>query len=190
MFKLKFINKKNLSLFLALIAIYSHNSSAYGGSFFGGGGGGGETVDPSYAEDAEQMRDEAVQIYRDAAKKSGNEIFSQIADALSSAQLLSGDLDTCYGGGKDLVCSAMTYPSQGATYFCTRPSLPLVLHEAAHLIQTGGQMEGPEAECEADKNMVMAFYYGRGEVEHGLYDRIYHCPGNLDLERKFRSGGR
>ncbi len=179
-----------LSLFLAMIAYSSGNTNAYAQSFYGGGGGRGEALDPSYAEEAEQMRNEAVQIYRDAAKQSGDEALSQIADALSSSQLLSGDVGTCYGGGKDLVCSAITYPMEAATYFCTEPTMPLLLHEAAHLIQSNGQVEGAEVECEADKHMIMAFYYGRGEVEHGLYDKIFRCPGNLEMERKFRSGGR
>ena len=170
----------------------SGGESSSGGGYEGGGSGlGGPTVDARYAEEANQMRAEGVEIFRKAAQKTGDQRFIQLADTLARVQMLPGSESYCNnaqapGGSTGAVAYAMA--AENAEFFCEQPEMHTLLHETVHILQGGGF--GKSVECDADEYMIKAFYYGAGRIQEGAYDYDDnghpYCTQNIALERSFR----
>ena len=157
--------------------INSFSSKWGGGGYYQNDNSGSEsgTVDPSYAERANGMRAEGVEIFRKAAQKTGDRKFTELADSLERAEIVAGSYDSC----RDR--SAYTYAGVDTIYMCDYgPYMHTLLHETVHTIQVEDG-RGIEIECEADYYMIKALYYGAGEIQDGAYDD--QCPDNVRLRR-------
>ena len=77
--------------------INSFSSKWGGGGYYQNDNSGSEsgTVDPSYAERANGMRAEGVEIFRKAAQKTGDRKFTELADSLERAEIVAGSYDSC-----------------------------------------------------------------------------------------------
>ncbi len=157
----------------------------------GGESSEGRNVDSKYAEEADQMRSEGIQIFRKAGEKTHDPRFAQLADALENVKFLPGSESECnnaHSAGSTVL--AYTEASENTEYYCQRPSMDTILHETVHIVQGPGG-ENKEVECDADNYMIKALYYGAGRIQVGNYDydennRPY-CPQNIALERSLRS---
>ncbi len=162
---------------LLALVIFNFSGSALASEY-------GENQYESYAQDAKQMREEGVKIFRTAAEKTGDNKFNRLADALEHASLLPGNDSDCASDEGDRTL-AYTDPGRDANYFCVSPTMHTLLHETVHTIQ-GFWQSSHDDECEADNYMIKALYYGAGQLEQGNYDD--ECPANVDLERSLGGG--
>ncbi len=162
----------------------SSYSSKWGGAGYQDENYGSDTgtVDPSYAEQANGMRAEGVEIFRKAAQKTGDRKFTELADSLERAEIVPGTESGCRGA------NAYTHAGIDTIYMCDNgPYMHTLLHETVHTIQVEDG-RGIEIECEADFYMIKAMYYGSGVVQEGAYDD--RCPDNVELQRSLGSNGR
>ena len=179
--------------------MYQYNDEEYcsqgRGDQGSGDSRGGQTVDPRYANEANQLREQGIQVFHTAYQKTGDQRFNQLADALANANIVAGTDGDCNGESTNGFSSSNAYTmvEENTIYFCYPPDMNVMhvlLHETVHLTQRPG--ENKRVECEADTYMIKAFYYGLGQIEPGHYDHdangAPYCTENIALEKRLRNG--